>query len=104
MTIVEKSDSESDDESSFQISTKGLQNARYEVSVNDVKISIIADSGSTVTLLDRNAYSSLGKPKLTATSVKIYTYNSKDPLPHQGSIKVNISHNGHTVTGTAYVC
>jgi hypothetical protein len=99
---VEKSDSESDDESSFQISTKGLQNARYEVSVNDVKISIIADSGSTVTLLDRNAYSSLGKPKLTATSVKIYTYN--DPLPHQGSIKVNISHNGHTVTGTAYVC
>ena len=41
---------------------------------------------------------------LSATSVKIYTYNSKEPLPLQGSIAVNISHNGHTVSETANVC
>jgi hypothetical protein len=69
--------SESGDEHSFHISTKGLQAARYKVSVNNIKISVIVDSGSTVTLLDRNAYRSLGKLKLWPTSVKIYTYNSK---------------------------
>jgi hypothetical protein len=105
VTIAENSDSESDDEHSFHISTKSLQAARFEVAVNNIKISVIADSGSTVTLLDRNAYRSLGKPKLLPTSVKIYTYNSKEPLPLQGELQVNISHgNSNTVAGTVYVC
>lgn len=46
MTIVEKSDTKSDDEKPFEISTKGLQYALHKVSVNDVKILVIADSGS----------------------------------------------------------
>ncbi|EFX61177.1 hypothetical protein DAPPUDRAFT_274469 [Daphnia pulex] len=53
--------------------TKGLPNSKFDVSVNNVKISVIADSGSTVTILDRNAYDQLGKPKLAPTSVNIDT-------------------------------
>lgn len=104
MTIVEKSDPESDGENTFQVSTKGLKNAQYVVSVNNIKISVIADSGSTITLFERSAYYSLGKPKLTATSVKMYTYKSKEPLPLQGAINVQISYNGHTVAETPYIC
>ncbi len=104
VTIVENSDSESEDENAFQITTKGLQSARFEVTVNNVNIPVIADSGSTVTLLDRKTYRRLGKPQLAATSVKIFTYNSKDPLPLKGALQVQISHNAHTVAGTAYIC
>jgi hypothetical protein len=104
VTIVQNSDSESEDESAFQITTKGLQSARFEVAVNNVSIPIIADSGSTVTLLDQKAYRRLGKPQLAPTSVKIFTYNSKEPLPLKGALQVQISHNGHTVAGTAFIC
>jgi hypothetical protein len=85
VTIVEKSDSESEDENAFQITAKGLRSARFEVAVNNVNIPVIADFGSTVTLLDQQAYRHLGKPQLTATSIKIFTYNSKEPLPLKGA-------------------
>lgn len=43
----------------------------------------------------------MDEEKLAATSVKIYTLNSKEPLPLQGAINVQISHNGNTVAETA---
>ncbi len=57
-----------------------------------------------MTLLDQKAYRRLGKPQLAPTSVKIFTYNSKEPLPLKGALQVQISHNGHTVAGTAFIC
>lgn len=73
--VVEASDSESDDEFTYQVMTQGLKNSRYEVSIDNAKVLIIADSGSTVTLLNQNGYHSLGRPALVPTSVKIFTYN-----------------------------
>ncbi|KZS03146.1 Uncharacterized protein APZ42_034211 [Daphnia magna] len=73
--VVEASDSESDDEFTYQVMTQGLKNSRYEVSIDKAKVLIIADSGSTVTLLNQNGYHSLGRPALVPTSVKIFTYN-----------------------------
>ena len=63
---------------------------------------VIADSGSTVTLLDNNTFNEMGRPQLKPTSINVFTFNSAQPLQIQGKMNVNITYNNYTVAAVAF--
>jgi hypothetical protein len=102
---TDESDSGSDEEElAYQAMTRSRKCSLYEVAIDSTKVSVIADSGSTVTLLDQNTYYNMGCPALKPTSVKIYTYGSPTFLRIQGKLDVEVTYNGRGAAGTAYIC
>ncbi len=102
--VVVDSESEDEVEVAYQVSTEGIKDSRYEIVINNILLSVIADSGSSVTLLDDVAYSKLGRPTLFPTSVKIFSYGSTQPLSLQGKLEITATFQGRDVRETAYIC
>lgn len=97
-------DSESEEEVVYQLTAQGLKNSLYTARINNVHVSVIADSGSTITLLDQEAYSSLGSPPLITTTVMVFTYGATQPLPLLGKLNVMVSYHECSVNSTVFVC
>jgi len=63
-----------------------------KVQINDDKIDILIDSGSSLNLLDSNTYDRMcPKPKLVPTTIKIFGYNSEHSLPVLGTFQAEIT-------------
>ena len=78
-------ENESSDEGevyTFSLSTKTLKDKPlFKIKVHDMPVTIMADSGESINILDEKEYRRLPScPKLEPSSVKIYGYQSKVPL------------------------
>ena len=66
----------------FSLSTKTLKDQPlFKIKVLDTPVTIMADSGASINILDEKEYHKLpNRPSLEPSSVKIYGYQSKVPL------------------------
>ena len=66
-----------------------------QITVEGTSISVIVDSGASVNVLDSITFNRLSNTGvvLRNSSVKIYTYGSKTPLPVKGTFSANVSLN-----------
>ena len=81
----ESSDEESSDEEevyTFSLSTNALKDQPFfKIKVHSTPVTIMADSGASINILDEKEYRRLpNRPNLERSSVKIYGYQSKVPL------------------------
>ena len=77
---------------------------RITVAINGKAADILVDSGSSVDLLDRVAYASVGSNlDLKPTSKKIIAYGSKEPLPIIGKINADVVFGKKISYSTFYV-
>ena len=68
------------------------------------KIKMKADSGASVSIINKKDYSNLKvKPPLQSSNTKVYPYMSDKPLDLCGKFKANISSGQHACLGTFYV-
>ena len=77
----------------------------FKVKVNDTWLDLLADSGSSINLLDSESFNKLKpRPTLEPTNVKIYPYKSDDTLPVIGKFKARVeTTNTQTIEATFYV-
>ena len=83
MNKVSKDESSDEGEVyTFSLSTKTLNDQPlFKIKVHDIPVTIMADSGASINILDEKEYRRLPNcPKLEPSSVKIYGYQSKVPL------------------------
>ena len=84
-TVNKVSEDESRDEGevyTFSLSTQTLKDKPlFKIKVHDMPVTIMADSGASINILDEKENRRLPScPKLEPSSVKIYGYQSKVPL------------------------
>ena len=83
MNKVSKDESSDEGEVyTFSLSTKTLKDQPlFKIKVHDMPVTIMADSGASINILDEKEYRRLPNcPKLEPSSVKIYGYQSKVPF------------------------
>ena len=78
--MSEDESSDEDDVYTFSLSTKTLKDQPlFKIKVCDTPVTIMADSGASINILDETEYLRLpNRPKLEPSSVKIYGYQFKD--------------------------
>lgn len=93
-----------DDEEYYSFAINKSSADLHEVTINESKINLLIDSGSTLNLIDQADFGKLHPtPKLTNSHIKIFPYNSDIPLPVCGEFQATISSNNNIVTDTIYV-
>ena len=103
-----RDDSESD-EYVFTLSLHSTEKNRnhhpmFKVRVNDTWLDLLADSGSSINLLNSKSFHKLKpRPTLEPTNAKIYPYKSDDTLPILGKFKARVE-TTHTQTIEATLC
>ncbi|XP_028413864.1 uncharacterized protein K02A2.6-like [Dendronephthya gigantea] len=87
------SDSE-DDENTFWLNVHSVSGQReakhpmFRVNVRGVWLTLMADSGSSINILDENDFEKLGdRPELEQTSTRVYPYKSNRPLKMIGQFE-----------------
>ncbi|XP_068704461.1 uncharacterized protein [Montipora foliosa] len=77
----------------------------FKVIVNDTWLDVLADSGSSINLLDGKSFNKLKlRPTLEPTNAKIYQYKSDDTPPVLGKFKACVeTTNTQTIEATFYV-
>lgn len=89
-------DSASDEHDLFKITVHNVRqdNAKhplFNVEINASKITVMADSGSSINILDEQDYHRIQpRPILKDTNVNIYAYNAKSRLPVCGKFFAQI--------------
>ena len=89
-------DSESDEHDLFNITVHSLKqdntkHTLFDVEINGTKMSVMADSGSSINILDEHDYQRIQpRPVLKSTHVDIFAYNSKSRLPVIGNFVAEI--------------
>ena len=94
-TVNKVSEDESSDEGevyTFFLSTKTLKDKPlFKIKVHDMPVTIVADSGASINILDEKEYRRLPNcPKLEPSSVKIYGHQSKVPLGVLGKFSTTL--------------
>ena len=87
---VSENESTDDDEVyTLSLSTKTQKDQPlFKIKVQDAPITVMADSGASINILDEKEYHKLpNRPSLEPSRVKIYGYQSKDPLHVLGKIR-----------------
>ena len=104
------SDSDDSDEDVFIIDIRSIRDNRdkhpmFKVKVSDTWLDLMADSGSSINLLDEADFKKLKPhPKLEHTNAKIYPYKSDNTLPILGKFQAFIeAANSTKVKSTIYV-
>ncbi|EGT45081.1 hypothetical protein CAEBREN_16863 [Caenorhabditis brenneri] len=80
----------------------GINRIYKKVEINGHPISMLFDTGADVTLISRNHWTQLGKPKLQKPSITIKSANHQT-IPILGSLNCNFILNGNNAQGVAYV-
>ena len=57
------------------------------IKFNGEKVLFILDSGSTVTIIDRETYKLIGEPSLKRISIRIYAFKAKKPVELMGEVE-----------------
>ena len=105
--------SDSSDEEEYNIFRINMHNPRHDeakhpvfnVKINGTWLSVIADSGSSINILDEVHYRKLKQtPNLQDAKVKIYPYNSHSHLPALGKFVASVeTENDTKIDSTFYV-
>ena len=90
--VTTEHDTGSDDEYLWAIGGN-MEDNTVQITVEGTSISVIVDSGASVNVLDSITFNRLSNTGvvLRNSSVKIYTYGSKTPLPVKGTFSANVS-------------
>ena len=79
--VSEEDSSDEDDVYTFSLSTKALKDQPFfKIKVHGTPVTIMADSGASINILDEEYRRLPNRPNLEPSSVKIYGYQSKVPL------------------------
>ena len=104
------SDDSESDEDVFTLSLYSIGNSRnkhpmFKVRVNDTWLDLLADSGSSINLLDSKSFNKLKpRPTLEPTNAKIHPYKSDDTLPILGKFTARVeTTDTQTIEATFYV-
>ena len=104
----ESSDEESSDEEevyTFSLSTNALKDQPFfKIKVHGTPVTIMADSGASINILDEKEYRRLpNRPNLEPSSVKIYGYQSKVPLRALGKFTTALESETKKLSDKLYV-
>ena len=97
LRALEEDLSDSDDENAFRISIHSVHGNKakhqlFKVKIGETWLTIMADSGSSINILDENDYKKLqSPPKLEDTSTRVYPYKSNKPLKMLGKFVTTIT-------------
>ena len=86
----------SDDENAFYLSINSVhdtntKNPMFKVQINGTWLTLMADSGSSVNILDEHDFNSLkSRPRLSDTTTRVYPYKFKTPLKMLGKSAATI--------------
>ncbi|XP_068675612.1 uncharacterized protein [Montipora foliosa] len=103
---VSENESTDDDEVyTFSLSTKTLKDQPlFKIKVHDTPVTIMADSGASINILDEKEYHKLpNRPSLEPSSVKIYGYQSKVPLRVLGKFSTTLESKTRKFNDRLYV-
>ena len=97
--------SDEDEVYTFSLSTKALKDQPFfKVKVHGTPVTIMADSGGSINILDEKEYHRLpNRPNLEPSSVKIYGYQSKVPLRVLGKITTTLESAAKKLSDKLYV-
>ena len=87
----------------FQLKSEGQGAMIFHVAIGNVTISMLADTGASVTLIDKPTHQKLGCPPLQQTSAKVFTYGSSTPLELEGEMFVTITHQHRSASGVVLI-
>ena len=107
-TVNKVSEEESSDEGevyTFSLSTQSLKDQPlFTIKVHDTPVTVMADSGASINILDENEYHRLpNRPKLEPSSVKIYGYQSTVPLRILGKFSTTFESKTKKLNDRLYV-
>ena len=88
------SNSDTDSEDEYQVKTvkKSKANTTVTARINTVPLQFQIDSGADVNIIDENSFDKLkGQVCLTKTKAKLFSYNSRTPLPLLGKFTATVS-------------
>ena len=86
ITLGTLSDSDTEDENVFRIRVHKDNNSSkrpfFKVRINGTLVTVMADSGSSINILDEGDFEKLKQPRpeLRATSTRVYPYESETPI------------------------
>ena len=103
---VSENESTDDDEVyTFSLSPKTLKDQPLiKIKVHDTPVTIMADSGASINILDEKEYHKLpNRPSLEPSSVKIYGYQSKVPLRVLGKFSTTLESKTRKFNDRLYV-
>ena len=103
--VSEEESSDEDEAYTFSLSTKTLNDQPlFRIKVHDTPVTIMADSGASINILDEKEYHRLtNRPKLEPSSVKIYGYRSKVPLRVLGKFHTTLESETEKLNAKLYV-
>ena len=100
-TIQKQEESSDDDIYVFQI---GNKSSTHPVIINNTKIDIIIDSGSTINILDEQSFNLIiPQPKIEHSKTKIYPYQSNSPLKLHSVAPLTIKTNQTSLLTKFYI-
>ena len=100
-TIQKQEESSGDDVYVFQI---GNKSSTHPVIINNTKIDIIIDSGSTINILDEQSFNLIiPQPKIEHSKTKIHPYQSDSPLKLHGVAPLTIKANQTSLSTKFYI-
>ena len=90
---MEESSDDDDEQDLFRINSKSDhgKHPMFNVNIMNIDLTIMADSGSTITPLDESDYNRVGQPSLQESHVRIYLYQSDTPVQVLGKFSATMS-------------
>ena len=107
--LVDKNSSSKDSDEdgyAFSVNSTGKEHSQpmFNIVIHDTPMTIMADSGASVNVLDEKDYQALSKrPELQTTKVKIHPYMSNKSLKVLGKFKTVLKFNTKCVEDKLYV-
>ena len=103
--VSEEESSDEDEVYTFSLSTKALKDQPFfKIKVHGTPVTIMADSGASINILDEKEYRRLpNRPNLEPSSVKIYGYQSKVPLRVLGKFTTALESETKKLSDKLYV-
>ena len=73
----------------------------FTISINKNKVNMLTDSVSTPNIIDKSTYNQLHEAELlTPTYIKVYPYQTSNPLELEGKFNCSVTANGSTIPTT----
>ena len=73
----------------------------FTISINKNKVNMLTDSVSTLNIIDKSTYNQLHEAELlTPTYIKVYPYQTSNPLELEGKFNCSVTANGSTIPTT----
>ena len=104
--VTEDKSSDKDEAyTSLNMNTISKDQPLFQIKVHDMPVTVMAESGASINELDEEDYHWLpNDPKLEITSVKIYAYQSKEPLRVHWKFNTTLKSETKIPRGPAALC